>query len=65
MEQRINELEKNVKQLEAELSDSNIYKQQNRLQEVNKNLKQKQQELKQQQEKWEALADQILEMEER
>ncbi len=65
MEQKISELEKNVKQLEAELSDDKIYKQQNRLQEVNKNLKQKQQELKQLQEKWEVLADQILEMEER
>ncbi|MVN21930.1 ABC-F family ATP-binding cassette domain-containing protein [Mucilaginibacter arboris] len=64
MEQKIAELEKTVKQLEAELSDEKIYKQQNRLQEVNKNLKQKQQELKQQQEKWEVLADQILEMEE-
>ncbi|RYE16628.1 MAG: ABC transporter ATP-binding protein, partial [Sphingobacteriaceae bacterium] len=65
MEQKIAELEKSVKQLEAELSDDKIYKQQNRLQEVNKNLKQKQQELKQQQDKWEVLADQILEMEEK
>ena len=65
MEQKIAELEKTVKQLEAELGDEKIYKQQNHLQEVNKNLKQKQQELKQQQEKWETLADQILEMEER
>ncbi|MGI4729432.1 MAG: ABC-F family ATP-binding cassette domain-containing protein [Janthinobacterium lividum] len=65
MEQKIAELEKSIKQLEAELSDDKIYKQQNRLQEVNKNIKQKQQELKQQQEKWEILADQILEMEEK
>lgn len=65
MEQKIAVLEKTVKQLEAELSDDKIYKQQNRLQEVNKNLKQKQQELKQQQDQWEALASQILEMEEK
>jgi ATP-binding cassette subfamily F protein 3 len=65
MEQKIGELEKAVKQLENELSDEKIYKQQNRLQEVNKNLKAKQQELKLQQDKWEALASQILEMEEK
>ncbi len=65
MEQKIAELEKSVKQLAAELTDEKIYKQQNRLQEVNKNLKQKQQELKLQQDNWEALASQILEMEEK
>ncbi len=65
MEQKITDLEKSIKQLEAELSDEKIYRQQNRLQEVNKNIKQKQQELKQQQDKWEVLADQILEMEEK
>ncbi len=65
MEQKITGLEKSIKQLEAELSDEKIYKQQNRLQEVNKNIRQKQQELKQQQDKWEVLADQILEMEEK
>lgn len=65
MEQKITDLEKSIRQLEAELSDEKIYKQQNRLQEVNKTIKQKQQELKQQQDKWEVLADQILEMEEK
>ncbi len=63
MEEQIADLEKTVKQLEAKLADDKIYTDSNKLKETNNKYSQKQTELKQVQQKWEALAGQILELE--
>jgi len=63
MEEQIAELEKTVKQLEAQLADDKIYTDNNKLKDINASYSQKQAELKQVQQKWEALAEQILELE--
>jgi len=63
MEEQIAELEKTVKQLEAQLADDKIYTDNNKLKDTNASYSQKQAELKQVQQKWEALAEQILELE--
>jgi ATP-binding cassette subfamily F protein 3 len=63
MEEQIADLEKTVKQLEAQLTDDKIYTDSNKLKDTNANYSQKQAELKQIQQKWEALAEQILELE--
>ncbi|MBB6112075.1 ATP-binding cassette, subfamily F, member 3 [Mucilaginibacter lappiensis] len=63
MEEQIAELEKTVKQLEAQLADDKIYTDSNKLKDTNASYAQKQAELKQVQQKWEALAEQILELE--
>ncbi|MGZ3830532.1 MAG: ABC-F family ATP-binding cassette domain-containing protein, partial [Mucilaginibacter sp.] len=63
MEEQVAELEKTVKQLESKLADDNIYKDAAKLKETNTIYSQKQAELKRVQQKWEALAEQILELE--
>ena len=63
MEEQISELEKVVKQLEAQLADDKIYTDSNKLKDTNASYTQKQAELKQVQQKWEDLAEQIMELE--
>jgi ATP-binding cassette subfamily F protein 3 len=63
MEEQIAELDKTVKQLEAKLADDKIYTDGAKLKETNAAYTQKQAELKQIQQKWETLAEQILELE--
>jgi ATP-binding cassette subfamily F protein 3 len=63
MEQQIAELEKAVKQLEAQLADDKIYTDSARLKETNTAYQQKKDELTTIKQKWEALAEQILELE--
>lgn len=63
MEEQIAELDKTVKQLEAKLADDKIYTDGAKLKETNTAYTQKQAELKQIQQKWETLAEQILELE--
>jgi len=63
MEQRIGELDKQVKDLENQLADEKLYSDANKLKETNANYANKQSELKQVQRNWEALAEQILELE--
>jgi len=63
MEEQIAELDKTVKQLEAKLADDKIYTDSAKLKETNAAYTQKQADLKQIQQKWETLAEQILELE--
>jgi ATP-binding cassette subfamily F protein 3 len=63
MEEQIADLEKTVKQLEIQLADDKIYTDSVKLKETNTSYTQKQTELKQIQQKWETLAEQILELE--
>jgi ATP-binding cassette subfamily F protein 3 len=63
MEQQIADLEKEVKQLETQLADEKIYSDGAKLKQTNAAYSAKQTELKQIQDKWEALAEQILELE--
>lgn len=63
MEEQIADLDKTVKQLEAKLADDKIYTDGAKLKETNAAYTQKQAELKQIQQKWETLAEQILELE--
>lgn len=63
MEQQIASLETEVKALEAKLADDKIYTDSSRLKETNTLYKQKQDELAAIKQKWEALAEQILELE--
>ncbi|WPU95347.1 ABC-F family ATP-binding cassette domain-containing protein [Mucilaginibacter sabulilitoris] len=63
MEEQIAELDKAVKELEAKLADDKIYADNTKLKEIKATYAQKQAELKQVQQKWETLAEQILELE--
>ena len=63
MEEQISTLEKAVKDLEASLADDKIYNESNKLKETNAAYSQKKDELKQTQQKWEELAEQIMELE--
>ncbi|HEY9197340.1 MAG TPA: ABC-F family ATP-binding cassette domain-containing protein [Mucilaginibacter sp.] len=63
MEEQITQLDKTVKDLEAKLADTKIYNDSQKFKETNASYSQKQAELKQVQQKWEALAEQILELE--
>src|ERR1700709_734335 len=63
MEEQIAQLDKTVKELEAKLADTKIYNDSQKLKETNAAYNQKQAELKQIQQKWETLAEQILELE--
>lgn len=63
MEEQIAALDKTVKELEAKLADTKIYNDSQKLKETNTAYNQKQAELKQIQQKWETLAEQILELE--
>ncbi|WP_439696137.1 ribosomal protection-like ABC-F family protein [Mucilaginibacter sp. AW1-7] len=63
MEEQIAALDKTVKEFEAKLGDTKIYTDSQKLKETNAAYNQKQAELKQIQQKWETLAEQILELE--
>ncbi|RZA01369.1 MAG: ABC transporter ATP-binding protein [Sphingobacteriaceae bacterium] len=63
MEQEIAGLENAVKELETQLTDDKIYSDNSRLTETNTAYQQKQGELNTLKQKWETLAEQILEME--
>jgi ATP-binding cassette subfamily F protein 3 len=63
METQIAQLEQSVKQLESQLADDKIYTDAAKLKDTNTAYSQKQTELKQIQQQWEALAEQILELE--
>jgi ATP-binding cassette subfamily F protein 3 len=63
MEEQIAALDKTVKEFEAKLADTKIYTDSQKLKETNAAYNQKQAELKQIQQKWETLAEQILELE--
>ncbi|WDF76638.1 ABC-F family ATP-binding cassette domain-containing protein [Mucilaginibacter sp. KACC 22773] len=63
MEEQIAALDKTVKEFEVKLADTKIYTDSQKLKETNAAYNQKQVELKQIQQKWETLAEQILELE--
>ncbi len=63
MEEQISELERTVKQLEAQLGDEKLYNDAAKLKEVNNNYELKKLDLGHIQLKWEALAEQIMELE--
>jgi len=63
MEERIAELEKEVKQLEGKLAEDGVYNNQVKSKEVNASYQQKKNELAKVQDEWETLAGQILELE--
>jgi ATP-binding cassette subfamily F protein 3 len=63
MEEQIALLEKAVKDIEANLADEKIYNDANKLKQTNATYSQKKDELKQTQQKWEELAEQIMELE--
>ena len=62
-EEHIASLEKEIKQFEAQLADESIYNQADKLKQINNNYQLKKMELGEYQQKWEALADQIMELE--
>jgi ATP-binding cassette subfamily F protein 3 len=63
MEEQMTDLEKAVKQFEAQLADDKLYSDVNRSKEVTRNYEAKKMELGAIQMKWEALAEQIMELE--
>ncbi|WP_295671037.1 ABC-F family ATP-binding cassette domain-containing protein [uncultured Mucilaginibacter sp.] len=63
MEEQIAELEKTVKQLEAQLADDNLYHDAAKMKQVNSTYELKKLDLGHLQLKWEALAEQIMELE--
>jgi ATP-binding cassette subfamily F protein 3 len=63
MEEHIANLEKEIKQFEGQLADESIYNQADKLKQINNNYQLKKMELGEYQQKWEALADQIMELE--
>jgi len=62
-EKLITELEQNVKNIEAELADENVYAKADKLAEANKRYLATKQELDASQNKWESLAAEIMELE--
>ncbi|WP_448697995.1 ABC-F family ATP-binding cassette domain-containing protein [Mucilaginibacter sp. AW1-3] len=63
MEEKIGNLEKEVKQLENKLAEDGVYNDPAKSKEVNASYQQKKDELAKTQEEWEALAEQIMELE--
>jgi ATP-binding cassette subfamily F protein 3 len=63
LEEKISGIEKEIKQLEAQLADDSIYNQAEKLKQINNSYQLKKMELGENQQKWEALADQIMELE--
>ena len=63
MEEQMTELEKQVKQFEAQLADEKLYSDANKSKEVTRNYDIKKLELGAVQQRWEALAEQIMELE--
>jgi ATP-binding cassette subfamily F protein 3 len=63
MEEQIADLEKNIKQIEAQLADDKLYNDAQKAKEVNDTYQLKKLDLNEVQAKWEALAEHILELE--
>ena len=63
MEEQMTELEKAVKQFEAQLADEKLYSDTHKSKEVTRNYEAKKLELGAVQQRWEALAEQIMELE--
>jgi ATP-binding cassette subfamily F protein 3 len=63
MEDNIASIEKEVKAMEAQLADNSIFNQADKMKQVNNNYQLKKLELGALQQKWEALAEQIMELE--
>jgi ATP-binding cassette subfamily F protein 3 len=63
MEEQIAELEKTIKQLEVQLADQRLYNELAKMKEINNNYELKKLDLGHLQLKWEALAEQIMELE--
>lgn len=63
MEEQMTELEKQVKQFETQLADEKLYSDANKSKEVTRNYDAKKLELGAIQQRWEALAEQIMELE--
>ncbi|MFD0792542.1 ribosomal protection-like ABC-F family protein [Mucilaginibacter litoreus] len=63
MEEQIAALEKEVKGIEAQLADNTIYNQSEKAQQLTDTYQLKKLELREQQARWEALAEQIMELE--
>ncbi|MDB5001353.1 MAG: transporter ATP-binding protein, partial [Mucilaginibacter sp.] len=63
IEATVTELEKEIKELEAQLADEKIFNQTEKLKQINNNYQLKKMELGGIQQRWEALADQIMELE--
>jgi len=63
MEEQMTDLEKAVKQFEAQLADEKLYSDANKSKEVTRNYEAKKLELGTVQQRWEALAEQIMELE--
>jgi len=63
MEEQMSELEKQVKQFEAQLADEKLYSDANKSKEVTRQYDAKKLELGAVQQRWEALAEQIMELE--
>ncbi|WP_158993539.1 ABC-F family ATP-binding cassette domain-containing protein [Mucilaginibacter sp. L196] len=63
MEEQMTELEKQVKQFETQLADEKLYSDANKSREVTRNYDIKKLELSAVQQRWEALAEQIMELE--
>jgi len=63
MEEQMTELERVVKQFEAQLADEKLYSDANKSKEVTRNYEAKKLELGSIQQRWEALAEQIMELE--
>jgi len=63
MEDNIASIEKEVKAMEAKLADNSIFNQADKMKQVNNNYQLKKLELGALQQKWEALAEQIMELE--
>ncbi|OOQ60110.1 ABC-F family ATP-binding cassette domain-containing protein [Mucilaginibacter pedocola] len=63
LEESIAAIEKDVKDLETQLADNTIFNQADKMKQVNNNYQLKKMELGAQQQRWEALAEQIMELE--
>ncbi|RFZ95163.1 ABC transporter ATP-binding protein [Mucilaginibacter conchicola] len=63
LEELVSKLEKEVKDLEAQLADNSIYNQAEKLQQLTDTYQLKKLEMREQQARWEALAEQIMELE--
>jgi len=63
IEEHVAQLEKEIKQLEAQLNDEKLYKENEKLKQISNTHQLKKLELGETQQRWEALADQIMELE--
>ncbi|TWR27791.1 ABC-F family ATP-binding cassette domain-containing protein [Mucilaginibacter achroorhodeus] len=63
LEERVSALEKEVKSLETQLANNDVYNQVDKLQQLTDKYQLKKLEMREQQARWEALAEQIMELE--